>query len=152
MKYKGTLYKSRWDRGTWGILGLIMLCCLWPLVFDDDGLIPVVICIVMLAMMIVFFISVYYRIDGNQLIVYTFFIPKAFPVEKITDIVLTKTYLSAPAASLTRRLAIRFSDKKILKSMDPLVISPARESEFIRQLLAINPEIKVSPDLGQYHS
>lgn len=152
MKYKGTLYKSRWDGSTWGILGLILVCCLLPLVFDDDGFLPAVVSTVMLAVMIVIFLSVYYRIDNNELIVYTFFTPKAFPIEKITDIDRNKTYLSAPATSLTRRLAIRFSDKKILKSMDPLIISPARESEFIKQLLEINPEIKISPDLRPHHS
>ncbi|MDE6057550.1 MAG: PH domain-containing protein [Muribaculaceae bacterium] len=51
--------------------------------------------------------------------------------------------MSAPATSLTHRLAIRFSDSKVLKSSAPLVISPVRQDEFIAHLTSINPDIKV---------
>ena len=51
--------------------------------------------------------------------------------------------LSAPATSFTHRLAIKFSDRKILKSSMPVIISPDRQKEFMDQLLSINPNIKV---------
>ena len=96
----------------------------------------------MLAFVPVSFLSIYYRIDGDRLVVYSFFIPTAYPVDKIKEIKPTMSVLSSPATSLTHRLAITFTDRKILKSYIPLVISPVRQDEFIRQLLTVNPEIK----------
>ena len=85
-----------WDGGTWIIVGLTAVACGWPC-FIDDGILPVVICLVALAFMLGTFLSICYKID---------------------------------------------TDRKILKSYMPLIISPVRQDEFIRQLLAINPEIK----------
>lgn len=140
-KSSGTRYNSIWDESTWFILGLIAACCIVPC-FLDDGIWPTIICLVMLAFVLVTFLSIYYRIDGDKLVVYTFFIPTAYPIDKIKDIKPTKSVLSSPATSLTHRLAITFTDRKILKSTTPLIISPVRQEEFIRQLLAINSEIK----------
>lgn len=97
----------------------------------------------MLAFILVTFTGIYYRIDGDKHVVYTFFIPTAYPIDKIKDIKPTKSVLSAPATSLSQRLAITFTDRKILKSFMPLLISPVRQQEFIDQLLSINPEIVV---------
>lgn len=137
-------YNSRWDGSTWFILGLVAVlvavCSIVP-GFTDDGLGPVFISLAVLAFIIVAFLGIYYKIDGNKLIVYTFFVPKAYPIEKIKEIKPTKSVLSAPATSLTHRLAITFTDRQILKSHMPLIISPVRQDEFIRQLLTINPGI-----------
>ena len=141
VKFGGTRYNSRWDESTWFILGLVAVCCVVPC-FMDDGIWPTIICLMMLAFVLVTFLSIYYRIDGDKLVVYTFFIPKAYPIDKTKEIKPTKSALSSPATSLTCRLAITFTDRKILKSYIPLIISPVRQEEFIRQLLSVNPEIK----------
>lgn len=140
-RYGGTRYNSQWDGSTWFILGLVAVCCVVPC-FLDDGILPTIICIVMLAFVLVTFLSIYYRIEGDKLVVYSFFIPTAYPVDKIKEIKPTKSVLSSPATSLTHRLAITFTDRKILKSSIPLIISPAHHEEFIRHLLSINPAIK----------
>lgn len=140
-KYGGTRYNSRWDSSTWFILGLVAVCCVVPC-FLDDGIWPTIICIAMLAFVLVTFLSIYYRIEGDKLVVYSFFIPTAYPIDKIKEIKQTKSVLSSPTTSLTHRLAITFTDRKILKSSIPLIISPVRQEEFIRHLLSINPEIK----------
>ena len=139
--FGGTRYNSIWDGSTWFILGLVAVCCVVPC-FLDDGIWPTIICIVMLAFVLVTFLSIYYRIDGDKLVVYSFFIPTAYPIDKIKEIKPTKSVLSSPATSLTHRLAITFTDRKILKSSIPLIISPSRQDEFIRHLLSINPKIK----------
>lgn len=143
-KYGGTRYNSLWDGSTWFILGLVAVCYVVPC-FLDDGTWPTIICIVMLAFVLVTFLSIYYRIDGDidgdKLVVYTFFISTAYPIDKIKDIKPAKSVLSSPATSLTHRLAITFTDRKILKSSIPLIISPARQKDFIRQLLSVNPKI-----------
>lgn len=140
-RHRGTRYNSQWDGSTWFILGMVMVCCVVPC-FMDDGIWPTIICLVMLAFVLETFLSIYYRVDGDKLVVYTFFIPTAYPIDKIKEIKSTKSALSSPATSLTRRLAITFTDRKILKSSIPLIISPVRQEEFIRQLLSVNPEIK----------
>lgn len=96
----------------------------------------------MLVFVLLTLIGIYYRIDGDKLVVYTFVIPTAYPIDKIKEIKPTKSVLSSPATSLTHRLAITFTDRKILKSSIPLIISPVRQEEFIRKLLTINPKIK----------
>ena len=137
-KFGGTRYNSQWDGSTWFILALVAACCIVPC-FMDDGIWPTIICLVMLAFILLIFISIYYRIDGNKLVVYQFFIPTVFPIDKIKEVKPTKSVLSAPATSLTHRLAITFTDRKILKSSMPIIISPVRQEDFIRQLLSINP-------------
>ena len=140
-KFGSTRYNSRWDGSTWFILGLVVVCCVVPC-FLDDGIWPIIICIVMLAFVLVTFLSIYYRIDGDKLVVYSFFIPTAYPIDKIKEIKSTKSVLSSPATSLTHRLAITFTDRTILKSSIPLIISPLHQEEFIQQLLSVNTQIK----------
>lgn len=142
-KFGGTRYNSQWDGSTWFILGLVAVCCVVPY-FMDDGIWPTIISLVMLVFVLVTLLSINYRIDGNKLVVYQFFIPTAFPIDKIKEVKPTKSVLSAPATSLTHRLAITFTDRKILKSSMPIIISPVRQKEFIQQLLSINPEIRHS--------
>ena len=134
-------YKSRWDASTWAIISIVMICCIIPCLTTEHILYPIIICISVLAFIIVAFQSIYYIVDGNQLIVYTFFIPRRYPIDKIKEIKPSNSILSAPATSITRRLAITFTDRKILKSYMPLIISPDKQDEFISHLLSINPNI-----------
>ena len=140
-KFGGRKFRARWDGSTWFILGLVAACCVVPC-FLDDGIWPTIVCLVMLAFVLLTFMGIYYRIDGDKLVVYTFFRPTAYPIDKIKEIKPTNSVLSSPAVSLSHRLAITFTDRKILKSSTPLIISPVRQDEFIGQLLSINPEIQ----------
>lgn len=140
-KYGGTRYNSLWDGSTWFMIALVVACCIWP-IFLDDGIWPIIISCVMLAFIIVLFKSIYYKIDGNNLVIYQFFVPSAYPIDKIESVLPTKSVLSSPATSITHRIAIKFSDRKVLKSAMPIIISPAHQQEFINQLVLINPNIK----------
>lgn len=84
-KFGGARYNSIWDESTWFILGLVAVCCVVPC-FMDDGIWPTIICLVMLAFVLVTLLSIYYRIDGDKLVVYSFFIPTAYPIDKIKEI------------------------------------------------------------------
>lgn len=141
-KYYGTRYNSRWDTSTWTILALVAVCCLANC-FLDEGMAPLIICLVMLIFTLICFLSIFYRIDGNNLVIYQFFIPKTYPIDKIKEVKPTKMWLSAPATSVKHRIAIDFSDPKILKGTIPLIISPAKRTEFIDQLLSVNPNISI---------
>ena len=144
MEFSGTRYASRWDSSTWLLLLLVVLVCIWPVLLDGDWVGPVIVAVGLVAMFIGLFLGRYYRIDGDKLVIYQFFGPTALPIDKISEIRPTKTILAAPATSLTHRIAIKFSDRKVLKSSEPLVISPVRQEEFIAQLRAINPAIKIN--------
>lgn len=140
-KFGGTRYNSQWDASTWLIIGIVVVCCIWP-VFLDDGIWPVVISCVMLAFLLVLLKSIYYKIDGNNLVVYQFFVSTVYPIDKIESVLPTTSVLSSPATSISNRLAIKFTDKKVLKSSTPLIISPAHQHDFIAHLLTLNPNIK----------
>lgn len=100
-----TRYNSMWDGSTWFIIGLIAVYCVVPC-FLDDGIWPTILYLIMLAFVLVTFLSIYYRIDGDRLVVYSFFIPTAYPIDKIKEIKPAKSVLSSPATSLAHRLAI----------------------------------------------
>lgn len=140
-KVGGTRYNSLWDGSTWSILGFVVICCLWPC-FLGIGIWPAIISLLMPVLVLLAFIGTYYKIDGDKLVVYSFFIPTIYPIDKIKEIKPTKSILSSPATSLTQRLAITFVDRGILKSSNPLIISPVHQDEFIRHLQSINPEIR----------
>ncbi|MDE6542942.1 MAG: PH domain-containing protein [Muribaculaceae bacterium] len=142
MKHAGTCYNSMWDSSTWLMIIVVLAVCTWP-IFVKFDIATIIIAAISLLFIFTVFIGIYYRIDGNKLIIYQFFMPTAFPIDKIAEIRPTKSMLSSPATSLTRRLAIKFSDRKILKSTTPLIISPAHQKQFIAHLLSLNPNIKV---------
>lgn len=143
MEFEGTRYASRWDASTWLLLLFMVLVCIWPILLDGEWVGPVIVAAGMVVLFIGLFVGTYYRIDGDKLVIYQFFQPTALPIDKISEIRPTKTILAAPATSLTHRIAIKFSDRKVLKSSAPLVISPVRVREFIGQLQSINPNISV---------
>lgn len=142
-KYQGIRFNSRWDSSTWAIITLVVACCMANCLIDD-GIWPLIISLVMLVFVLICFLSIFYRIDGDNLVVYQFFIPQAYPIHKIKEIKPTKVWLSAPATSIKHRIAITFTDRAILKSTMPLIISPVRQPEFIDLLLSVNPDIKFS--------
>lgn len=140
-RFGGTKYNSMWDGSTWLMLGFVAICCVVPC-FIGHSLWLVTSCLAMLTFVLLTFIGIYYRIDGDKLVVYSFFVPTAYPIDKIKEIKPTKSVLSSPATSLSHRLAITFTDRNILKSTTPLIISPVHQEEFIQQLLSVNPQIK----------
>ena len=139
-----TNYKSIWDSSTWIFAVFMIASTAWTFFMKDALCIAVAINLFMLSFVFVTIFGIYYKIVGRELWVYGFFHPSKFPIDKISEIKSTKSMLSAPATSFTHRLAIKFTDRKILKSSMPIIISPARQKEFVEQLLLINPNIKVN--------
>lgn len=144
-KYGGSRYNSLWDWSTWLIIAFVAGVNIWPIFLENDRtwqMTMIIITVLFLVVILVFLRGIYYRIDGENLVVYQFFIPHAFPIDKIESISPTKSILSSPATSVVHRIAIRFSDRKVLKSTMPLIISPVRQKEFIDELISINPNIR----------
>lgn len=138
-----TTYQSAWGWLPWTVMAFTAACCLWPIAVDPHAWLPILHAVLAVACEYILFRSIYYKVVGDQLWVYAFFRPAKYPIRKIAQIRPTKSILSAPAISITARLAITFTDRSIMRSYLPLVISPKDRAKFIAQLRDINPEIKV---------
>ncbi len=137
------------SRISWWIPAVVAITCAGCIVgpaLEGDYVAGLVLGLAVAVIEIVIYAGVKYRIDGNMLGVRSFFRWKWYPIEKISEIKPHRSVLAAPALSF-RRLAIRFSDKSILKSAMPLEISPKDEKRFLREIKAINPDIKIRPEV-----
>lgn len=121
----------------------VMVCFIGPMIDGKTSLIAFLLAFAVLIFEIAIFASVKYQIRGSKLGIRNLFYRwEWFPIEKITEVKATKSVLSSSALSFNR-LAIKFSDKKILKSSRPLEISPKDHADFIARLKEINPSIVV---------
>lgn len=122
----------------------ILTCFIGPMIYGGFFA-ALILATVFLTLETLIFASVRYRICNRQLGVRFFFRWKWFPIDKISEVRKTRGILSAAALSFDR-IAIRFSDKSILKSSLPLEISPEDRDGFIARLKEINPDITVKND------
>lgn len=134
------IYKSRIDWWCWlslifmvGTAIVVALDSTWWVALPVCGTIAVGILLIM---------GCWYEIDGNQLVVYQFFRPNRFPINKISEVKKTIGYL-ATAGMSSRRVSIKFIDRSVLKSSMPLEISPKDRDKFISSLRTINPNFKL---------
>ena len=133
--------KSRVAWWVYAVVIFTMAYCLGFAICFDSYALMVPLGVAFAVLEIVAFCSVKYAIRGNELGVrgmnygWTW-----YPIDKITEARKRSGILSASALS-TRRIAIRFSDRKILKSSSPLEISPEDRDAFLAELLSVNPNI-----------
>ena len=137
-----TYYNSKID---WWIPVIVIVTAsvafIGPLIDGEIFIVGLLLGIWLCVMEIVMFASVKYQIcDGKLGIRNIFYKWEWFPIDKISEVKKSSGILSAPALS-TKRISIKFSDKKILKSSMPLEISPKDRDGFIAQLKEINPNI-----------
>lgn len=91
---------------------------------------------------LVILFGTWYAIEGDSLLVYQFCCPHCFPIKKIKSIQPIKSILASAALS-TKRIAIRFTDRSVLRSSMPLEISPKNKEAFVKRLMEINPDIQL---------
>lgn len=135
-------FKSRID---WWIPAVIVftvaVASIGPIIDGELYIVGIILGALLGILEIVMFASVKYQIsDGKLGIRNMFYKWEWFPIDKISEVKKTNGILSAPALS-TKRLSIKFSDRKILKSSMPLEISPKDRDSFITKLKEINPSI-----------
>lgn len=139
-----TVYRSKIDWWVWALLVFFFTILTAAAIGGLDWLTFWIFFIGFGVLYGVLIFGTWYAIDGDDLIVYQFCRPGRFPIRKIKDVKYTTSILSSPALS-TRRVAIRFTDRSVLRSSLPMEISPRDRAAFIRHLLAINPSI-TTPD------
>ncbi len=121
----------------------VVMCFVGPVIDGESYWLGALMATGLLLIEMAVFASVKYEIrDGRLGIRNLFFRWDWYPIDKISEVKAIKSVLSASALSFDR-LAIRFSDKSILKSSMPLEISPKDRSAFLAELLRINPSIVV---------
>ena len=126
------------------LLVLIVVVCGIPCIFalQENQWQPVVAIGIVVLFVFIMLLDTRYIIAGNNLYIKIFFIPAA-PTMDLTKLMLinkTRSMLSAPACSLDRIL-LSFSDGSMV------IISPRHQKEFIEEILKINPNVQVNPDL-----
>lgn len=138
------IYRSRIDWWVYGLFPFIILCfLLGPILTDSDYWFGIVLSTPLCILVCYAIVSTKYAVRGNDFGVKGLIGWQWFPVDKIESITHVNSILASAALS-THRIAIKFSDRKILKSSAPMEISPKDDKEFIAELLRINPDIKIS--------
>ena len=98
-----------------------------PVLFTD--LVCFLIVTVILVLVSLVFFGIRYVIDDKTLYVKGFLFTEKIDIDKITEITSSKSWISAPAASLDR-MEIKYKNGAI-------IISPANKKEFIEDLCKV---------------
>lgn len=137
-------YRSKVD---WWMYATVIFtaasCMLVPILSKEDYRHAIILSTVFVGFEIFVFASIRYAIRGNELGVRMFYKWQWFPINKIAEIKKVTSFLSTAALS-RHRVSIKFSDRKILKSVSPMEISPKDRDKFIDDLLTINPKITLT--------
>lgn len=134
------VYKSKIDWWVWlfflfvaVVTAAVAIDSTWWVALSFGG--TMLICALLIA-------GCWYEIDGDQLVVYQFFRPYRFPIDKIAEVKKT-TGILATAGMSCRRVSIKFTDRSVMKSAMPLEISPKDREGFMVRLKEINPKIEI---------
>lgn len=136
-----TVYRSRID---WWLIAIVIFTMTILVVAAIGGTVwlSVLYGILIGGLFWVAMAGTWYAIEGDRLVVYQFFRPTRLPIAKIKEVRYCRGVLAGPCLS-TCRLSIKFTDRSVLKSAMPIEISPRDRDGMVRQLLEINPAIKV---------
>ncbi len=134
------IYKSGIDWWMWLVLIFVAGVTI-AIAIDSTLWVALPTCGVMI-FCILLMVGCWYEIDGNQLVVYQFFRPHRFPIDKISEVKKT-TGILATAGMSVRRVSIKFADRSVMKSSMPLEISPKDRDKFISHLKETNPNINI---------
>lgn len=136
-----TVYKSGIGWIMWAAFAVLALSVV-AVGMDSEWWFTLIFGCVVIGLNVALCLGCWYEIDGNELKVYMFFRPTSLPIDKISEVKYCTGYLASAAMS-SKRLAIKFFDRSVLKSAMPLEISPKDRDSFVKKLISINPSIKV---------
>lgn len=138
------IYHSKVGWWVYALIPFVVFCCMvGPILTKSDYWLGFVLSVPFCLLIIYLIATTKYAIHGDEIGVRCGFRWSWFPISKIESVSKVNGILASPALSI-HRIAIKFSDRKILKSSSPLEISPKDGDGFISDLLKINPNIKYS--------
>ncbi|MCM1483645.1 MAG: PH domain-containing protein [Muribaculaceae bacterium] len=137
-----TIYNSKVD---WWVPAVVIftvvICIIGPIIDGELLITGLIMGLFLFILEAVMFGSVKYQIsDGRLGVRNPFYRWEWFPIDKISEVKKTSGILAGAALS-TKRISIKFYDRKILKSSMPIEISPKDRDGFIARLKEINPNI-----------
>lgn len=135
------IYKSKIDWWLWPVF-IIYLAIMWFSFSSNELWHSIIVVIGWAIVFVVLIFGCWYEISDDTLVIYRFFRPTKIPLDNIKDVKKTTGYL-ATAGMSSRRVTINLIDNNVLKTYLPVEISPKDRDGFIRQLIRINPDIKV---------
>lgn len=111
---KETKYKSALDWFIYMVIAFTTAFCFGLAIFVScvSGWI---ICSVSFLIILLPFLGMFYIVREDLLVVYSFFGSKTVPISKIESIKPTKSIESAPATSISDRIAILFVDRSVMR-------------------------------------
>ena len=135
-------YHSKIDWWLPAVMGFILLLSMTMLLWIGmDWYIVLIIALPLFGIVGLSISGISYVIKDDELGVHNKVKWMWYPIENINEVRKVKSILAAPAMSFTR-VAIKFK-RGTTKTAVPLEISPKDRDKFIKDLLKINPDIKV---------
>ncbi|WP_281542495.1 PH domain-containing protein [Maribacter aestuarii] len=123
---------------SYGLLAAIIVIIIAPIIFLPFNILVIIINLFVLIFIFHLFWNTYYIIDGKDLIIKSgFVVDKKLAIDLIRKISETSSIMSAPAASFDR-LEINYG------KYSSIIISPKDKSNFIKDILKINPAIDIN--------
>lgn len=130
------VYRSKVDAWLVAVCVAVVALCAVPMLTDGFSWVALVINLVVMAAVILPLFSIKYVINDNKLTVSCLWVfTDSFAISKIESLRTTRTFLSAPAASIDR-IEVKCGRRSV-------IVSPLRREEFIDHLCRINPDIVV---------
>lgn len=134
------IYSSKVDRWIPVLVVVTCIVCAAGPALEGEYMAGIILGLALLAVELVVFTGVKYKISGDKLGVRNFYRWQWYPIGKIQEIREIRSMQAAPALS-TDRIALYFTDNSLLKSSMPLEISPKDKDGFIARLKSINPNL-----------
>lgn len=130
-------YRSKVDIWLIVVVWVVIVLPTLPVIVEDMSIAVIAIDTLILLFVTALLVSVSYDINGETLTVRCCYVMKeTYRITDIIEIKKSRTIMSAPASSLDR-LELKIGRKT-------LIISPCRKSEFVAELMAINPDIRLA--------
>ncbi|MCI6504107.1 MAG: PH domain-containing protein [Prevotella sp.] len=129
------VYRTRYGVGLY--LFVFAVFAMITLAVYEKGIVAMAVIILLYLVITLAMSWLYYVVDGGTLVICNCIVKQKIDINTIRRIEPSRSLLSAPAASLNR-LRIYYG------KYDELLISPARQEEFIKALLKVNPYIVVA--------
>lgn len=131
------VYKSKIDLVLVLPLAIVFGTIIWLMIKDGQGWPGIMILLPALFIVVPIFLVTNYTIENEKLLIRCGFVyKKVIAISSIKKITETNSVLSSPATSLDR-IEIRYG------KFDSVMISPKKKTEFISDIIRLNPSVEV---------
>ena len=133
------IFKSKVDWWMAFIFLAVPISMVYGVITEPNAILMLVTTIIIVLLATLFF-GTKYVIEDGELLVYGGIYKKTIPIEQILSLRPSKNPLSAPAMSIDR-IEITYNNS----FSEVILVSPKDKEEFVKMLLEINPNIKLTP-------